>query len=86
MLATETQPKQSFIDRIEAQLNAVDAPYLTPYDLFQLGLFTTREQANKFSLSGKVPAIKLSQKRILIDRQDLLAFLREQTVTGKGDA
>ena len=83
MTSTENTVQKTFIEKIEGKLDALNVEFLTPYDLFQIGIFSSRQAANDAVLSGAISGIQISQKRILIDKSAVLSFLRKRSISEK---
>ena len=69
---------ENFITKIKSRMDAIPREYLNAGDLYDLGLFSTRNSAHLFAISGTIPCVHITPKRVLLDRSDVLSFIEEK--------
>ncbi|ADI39327.1 hypothetical protein [Waddlia chondrophila] len=73
-----TSPTEGFIAKIRKMLDAIPSEFVQPKHLHELGFFGSHSAATHFVQDGGIPHVRISPYRILIQKEDVLAFLKEK--------
>lgn len=72
-----TNPTEAFIAKIREKLDIEQSMFVQPKFLYEIGIFGSHSAATHAVQNGALPHVKVSPYRILIQKEDVLAFLRE---------
>jgi hypothetical protein len=74
--ATTSPASEKLIGLIQSKLNAIDGLFVTPKNLFEIGLFCSTSAASKAITSGAIPHVRISPYRVLVGKDDVLDFVQ----------
>lgn len=71
-------PQNSFLAKIQEKLDSEPGMFVQPKFLCELGIFGSHSAAVGAIKSGKIPHVRVSPYRVLIEKGAVLSFLKEK--------
>ena len=77
----EVKPKgvsEGLLNKIKEQLDSIPSIFVQPKFLHKIGIFGSHSAAINAVKNGELPCVKVSPYRVLIQKEDVISFLKEK--------
>lgn len=76
--STNEDPAESFLAKVKERLDSVPSMFVKPRFLCDIGIFGSYSAAVHAVKKGAFAHVKVSPYRILIQKEDVLSFIKER--------